>query len=611
MDPRTIVKNPEIIKMLSRNEINSILNSGIYIEPTIRDRCEKRLHYLKESKMPYANSQGQNQFQSNRSDRSNQNYSAYSYNYTRPVNNVPSLKTEDFPSFGEKKTESIVTPKEKNKSKPTVTNLSNVASMFWDDSVMNVLPPQLSKPISNKKINPPPKKIDERVSVTKTALSFKNIFSLEGTTTNSVLSSCVSTTNLFTENTIQVDFNEIKNMFELFAIDRIHANYLDLHRKINILKNTYETVKDFFSYEKLCREFVQMKTYVKIYVGLKNISDSMNSVGRVFLSVIKKSGDSIVLGEQLARSNGMFKSAIDSITSLFNIITSQIDQTKQIIHNYRTANPTRLSNSMSEIQLLCTTLNKIISVSDTIKNKNTFLVTFLSDLNSLMRLFASEFDPMINCSYYAEIRSKENGGIIPKGISSFKYHPHAKISLDTYEKEIVDDDYTIDHIQNLFKQKYYSNSTHFVNILYTDESRSESRNLCMYYTIGEKIPFTKGTVNILNRPADAHILGTIIGLDERIESVGKIIIPNTTDPIHKWLKSRVPSDSFTMSVEEYDGLPPRIKKSYKCIDINTNGIYVDTLFDNLVTADSSRLIITPGMIDSFRCIAYDTSSIKN
>jgi len=377
--------------------------------------------------------------------------------------------------------------------------------------------------------------------------------------------------SLFSDKHLAIDIHDIENVYDFFALERIIVHYLNLNRKISILEQVHdESLRHHFDYDKLLKDMFKLKTCTDI-LGL--IDELTNTITKDM--PLDSSNTIIFVGEEDDVINEQF----DMLRSYVQSIPDEEIRLKIIV-------------------LICA------MKKDEVSSRSKTIPPLLAEMKKIL---AKHYDPHIFCKYYIDIKSSENGGIIPTHISLYGRHQHGSVSLRSYKQQVLRSQ-DPSHIKSLLNDMYMADSTN-VLVIFNPHSGQRHQEMHFVYEIKEIIPFTTGFIKIYGQHRDTKVLSSYINndpdtSDETVRSSHRHIRP---DPIHKWLYDRSMDHSILMTSEEYALLPVDIRKMHKYIDIDKPIMYVDTLYDYLLADPNSADILDESMRDSFRELAYLTS----
>jgi hypothetical protein len=537
--------NPATIHRLTAQEIEQILNSGIFISGSNRKKLEERLNHLQQyDRGPERGSERGKPnpplgFPSSRGDQPNY-FSKQDRSNTfqiRPkkieLKDIPKkVVQEDFPQFDSGAEE------EKIKSKPKILNFKKIVD---------------SKVINNN--------YDQ------------------------------DSDELFVDNNVVVDYHEIEQIYKSYAIDRIHLSYLDLSRKISILDSTYNEMKELFDYNGLLAQREIMKYCSYAYIQLKRIIALSESC----IKILKVGEYSEALSDKIDELNELIPKMQYSHNPKFGEFVVGFNFIKRTFREFMKLGPSHAS-SLQALTSLKTRTGPFVEG---------FLEPIVAKSNELIKFLAEKFDPNIECEYHLEFKRQLGGNITPIGISKWGYHAFGNITMKLYEEE-ADIRSTATHLRYLFNQVHKSSNSNLIIIHSTFESPIP--NTYIRFTIGDDIPFARGGVVLKNKPDGFHIMVPIITNPKLIPEIKeRTPICPVLNYVDKWLNTRTRRELFVPSKDEYEGLNETIKSSYGPEDIDKNIFYVDKVFDQLLDYDGGDGIIEPQMINSFRQLAYDTS----
>ena len=545
--------NPSTIQRLSATEVTQILNSGIFLTGTIKKQLEDRLNHAED----HRSTNGGKKFDQTNSVPSN------------PISSK-NISLADYIT---------ISPKKKNTKKSKTMTREKPKT----EEKIEFFPVRFEKKEPHSFSSNPqlPIKVTADQSH-KNILNFKKIIDSTIINTNDDKNS----NQLFIDDNLVIDYREIETVYQSYAIDRIHIHYLNLSRKIDILDHAGSDIKAEFEYNKLCNQKEIMKYCCYIYMQITHL--------------ISTSDSSIII---LQNMTGYNKTIMDR-TKLITV--DKINDLRMIFLDLQYYSNSIFNEFAIKLGLVKKLFKNFISVPDTIHNKIGQLKNIVEKLSESETFLLNNFDPKINCDYYVEFKRQPGGNIIPKGISSYAYHTVGNITMKLYDKEKIDNYLTSTHINNLFNQKYKSDSSNIIYICPFCES--DMGPIHIKFTIVDDIPFAKGGVDIYNMPEGVKSLTSMISNPKLITDIPeKFPVPLIANHIDKWFKTRVPNEIFIPTESEYEQLSDNIKSSYNLNDTDQNIFYVDMVFDQLIEATPHNDIIQSDMIDSFRELVYETS----
>ena len=557
--PLDTLRESKSVNYLTANELTNLLASDTYILPHIREKMEKRLFYLRQD-VSYNKSRGASNL--NRTLNS-------SLNSTRE--NAPHFPGSH-PAFvkDESRGSSL------NSSSATSTSTSNLAIRGEDF-------PELFKTSDVSILKSSTSSIPSTES-SSSSFSYKNIVN------NSASNKTTLKTELFVGNELMIDYLELEKIYRSYAANRIHINFLNLDRKINILNMSDQTSKDLFKYDELCVQRKFMKQCLKLYIFVHGIITKLNAA----IPILYEMADEL---EEIYITDKTF---MLTIKPLYDI---SVDFSTFTTTRYHVRFPT----TINQLENCKEIFNQEILIDPTsITNKIFYLKKLKKILFTIQKTFLDTVDPKIQCEYYVMFKTFAEGTIIPVGISSYKYHTIGNISMEPYVDEKYPNILSDTIIKKLFKETYKSNSSSIVNISIPESTINQ---LHINFTIGDTILFSKGTINLYNQPPNTTILSSIITNDSASNTTttaSKILTPKLNN-YDRWLDTRTRNNLFIPTESEYAELSTNLTTAYELHDTDKNIFFADYVFDMLSDFDANEDIINANMIDSFRELAYVTS----
>lgn len=375
-------------------------------------------------------------------------------------------------------------------------------------------------------------------------------------------------------NTIVIQYDDIINVYDYFAIYRIKLHLVSLRNKIHILneirkvRNIRSSLFDeHFKYPKLLQDESLFRECIHKCFGLEHI---------------------ITFMEYLSNLSNIINETY--ITKQFNIIYDILDTCKIWKH---------FSQKMCAIHLAIVDLEYS-------KYENHVLKKIIDDTRKLQNEIIDEFDPVMKCNYFVNI--KNDGTIIPYGISS-DYYVDCDDEITSYPPCCnIPKSYlvhlTLDDLTSYFNEKYHMDE--FKNFIMLTVAYKE---LYIRYELIDPINFTKGELKIEGEPNNSYFTSMIINnkiVDD--EDKEKVIQKSSNCNMHLWLRDNVDPIHY-LDEMEYDNLDDDLQNAYSLMETNQNIFYVDYLFNEL--HQKYPLVVKPSMVMPFRKLAYTTSRFKN
>lgn len=633
--------SPSGIQKLNAEDITKALNSGIFITATVKKQLRDRLSYLGEeesrSKIDQAyfstklsSSSPTPSLLSPKKDLRSIKISNSNDNIP-PKNNLSRrIVMSDFANTIQQNTEIKIEPKiepknkqkKREKKRESISQNSIPALNEWDissldpSSLMLINPAireikldavvwgqsgaSLEKIRAGKSKSQPiiviPKEIEykcvkshsvDQIAIDvqdltqslKKVLNFKKI--IDSTIINDI-NHDYNSNKLFDDGDLVIDYSEIEKIYKVFAIDRIHMNFLNLDRQIEILNRTDLAVKNAFHYG-------------NIYIQ----KEIMRYCSYSYIEINKIIALSATCSNLLRNMSEFDKARLINSTKLVSV--DRINELRLAFLAIQYSPDPIFKHFIEIIGAIKKLFKEFMSVTDTIIIKITQLENIINELSELKTYITDNFDPQIECDYYIEFKRQINGNIVPKGISSYAYHTFGNITMKQYDQEEYYGDLNETRVQYLFDQKYRSGTSNIIYICPSGDS--DMKKMHISFTIADDIPFAKGGITINNTPIDVRTLTSLIVNPKFTSSVQEEIpVILVADYIDKWFKKQLPN-KLSMSIDsEYDC------QSFDSMATGDQDIfYSDAVFDQLIDADIYNDIIRPDMRDSFRKLVYKTS----
>lgn len=629
--------SPSGIQKLSSVEIIKALNSGIFISATIKNQLRERLSYLEKEDNRIKSNQSYFPTKLSASSPLSSSRDSWPVKISSSSDTIPAKSNSsrkiimsDYASIiqqdtlkSEPKSKSKIELKSEQKNKPkkrqSISQTTDSQLNEWNiesldaDSLLLINPVtkndiKITKPdaviwgqsavsldkirsaISSvkkddtpiKKDDPPitsppiietePQIIEDLQQSTKKVLNFKKI--IDSTIIND-MNHDHNSEKLFDNGDLVIDYIEIEKVYKLFAIDRIHMNFLNLDRQVNILNQPNLSDKKSIEYENLYLQKEIMKDCFCSYIEITKIV-TIASACRISLQIMSECD-----GSRLINSTKMI--SIDKINELRLAFIAIKYPSNVLFKEY-----------VEKIVSIKKLVKEFMSITNTVLIKITQLETIINELPELKDYLATTFDPKIECEYYIEFKRQIGGNIIPKGISSHACHPFGKTTMMAHNQEEYYGDSTKNRIHQLFEYTYRSNTSNIIFI--HPPYNSDIRKMHISFTIADDIPFAKGGITIRNKPEDVHTLTSMI-VNHKFTTNIPEQLPACFIEYHidKWYKKQN-SSKLSMSIDSDNDQVTTYDTSCS-----------DAIFDQLLEEDVDGDIIRMNMRDSFRKLVYHTS----
>ena len=403
---------------------------------------------------------------------------------------------------------------------------------------------------------------------------------------------------LVVNNEIVIPFDEIKKIYDEFAIYRIKMQYMILNNKIFTLECINFLNKDrgkeffkYFNYESLLKKETIMKTCLEIYFSMHHIIQYINIIIDKFRQLRYKKDNNQVIKQEDCNFNTDIEKLLESdifINLFVGTYSKYVNELDGII--------TFIKNKIIKIKNYSITEINIAEFDNIILECQTQLLTVESFINKII----FDNDPHIRCEYDIVLGEFENNQKIKKlGIFTYTYlscETNLDLSLDnnTYDDNLLIH-ITPEELDDLFNYRNKNNSDCYFKI-YTKQL-GQSKNV-FHYKIDEDIEIGNAKLVISNLPKD-YLFHSSIDIDND----SKMIFPNR---FIKWLnKSELMDIKFVNDFEDDTDFDDDSQQENNYMI--KNALIVDRLFNSLLEQDPDSRIIKPNMLDSFRHLAYKTS----
>lgn len=622
--------SPSGIQKLSSVEIIKALNSGIFISATIKNQLRERLSYLEKEDTRIKSNQSYFPTKLSASSPLSQSRDYWPVKISSSSDTIPAKSNSsrkiimsDYVSIIQQdtlKSESKSNPKielkpelkNKPKKRQSISQTTDSQLNEWNiesldtDSLILINPVtkneiKITKPDaviwgqsavsldkiksaipSIKKDEPPittPTIVETKPQITEDLQqSFKKVLNFKKIIDNTIINDMNHDHNsekLFDNGDLVIDYIEIEKVYKLFAIDRIHMNFLNLDRQVNILNQANSSAKKSFGYDNLYLQKEIMKDCSWSYIEITKIV-TMVSACRILLQIMSECD-----GSRLINSTKMISiSKINELRLAFIAIKYPLNV---LFKEY-----------VEKIVSIKKLVKEFMSITNTVVIKITQLETIINELSALKDYLADTFDPKIECEYYIEFKRQIGGNIIPKGISSYAYHPFGKITMKAHNQEEYYGDLTKTRIHQLFQYTYRSNTSNIIFI--HPPYDSDIKKMHISFTITDDIPFAKGGITISNKPEDVQTLTSMI-VNHKFTTNIPEQIPACFIEYHidKWYKKQN-LNKLSMSIDSDNDQVTTYDTSCS-----------DAIFDQLLEEDVDGDIIRMNMRDSFRKLVHQTS----
>jgi len=454
--------------------------------------------------------------------------------------------------------------------------------------------------------------------------------------------------SLITDNKIIIPYDNIKKMYNDFAIHRIRMNYLCLNRNIYLLgiipwlNPKGDLFKEKFKYDTMVHDESIMRTCLKIYMGMQLVIECME-----YLLYICVDGIQLNLKFPIIMDNlGIYMSKIHGMTNLFS---------------------NEFSIYLSEFSAHINDIGKLI---ESLKNHDIIatesIEACIMKVRDLVDRIVRDFDPHIHCEYFVELKKCNDTNIVPYGLSSFIYLDYLeelrflskgnlvggnmlrdnllennllennlpennllennlledKILIKIHNKQInfkTLRNITEDQLNKMLNSKKKFPLDNFIHLWFKHpeimnigstmsplSGRMPGNQLYIHFCMDEIIPESKIIPEIIGGPDGLLVSGSMI---QTMVFDNYDIMPAPTMSLAAWLKQKTRCDLYTLETEEYQSLPEEITKQFSHMDTTTNEFTVKYLFDGLQQADKTKVIIKPEMVKSFKQLVRQTSNV--
>lgn len=334
---------------------------------------------------------------------------------------------------------------------------------------------------------------------------------------------------LFVDNDLVIDYNEIEKMYNAFAIDRMHIDYLNFCRKIDILNHVSFDIQTKYDYIKLCERKEIIKYCVQVYMDIKKtISLSVSYINTLINSDLNQWG----VKDRLKELDDVFTNINNSEIHVFEEFSLKLRSVKKLFRE---------------------------SMINTIDNKIDQLQNIVEKLSTLLIYLVDKFDNTLstNYEYYFEFKRQCGGNIIPKGISCYGYHSFENINMKLYDQEESYKNLSELVINKLFSQRYKTSKNGIIYVYPSPDSsflssnkQTKMKQIHINFTIADDIPFANGGVCIRNTPDNIKTVTSLI-VNHKMSSSRETKTPLISDHIDKWYRNNKLSNSVSMA-DEYD-----------------------------------------------------------
>ncbi len=412
----------------------------------------------------------------------------------------------------------------------------------------------------------------------------------------------IITNPLVINNKINIPFDEIKRIYDEFAIYRIKMQYMILNNKIFVLDCINFLNKDrgkeffkYFNYDSLLKKETIMKTCLKIYLYIYHLIHSINILIDKFRQLRYKKDNNQIIKQEDCNFNIDIENLLESelfINLFVGTYNKYLDELYEII--------TFIKNKITKIKNYIIMEINIDEIDNIILECQSQLLTVELFIDKII----FDVDPHIRCEYDILLGEFENNHKIRKlGIFTYTYlscENGLDLSLDnnTYDDDLLNH-ITPNELNDLLDYRNKKNSDCYFK-LYTKQL-GQLKNI-FHYHIDEDIEIGNAKLVISNLPKD-YLFHSSIDIDNDF----KMIFPNK---FNKWLNKIELIDgniNFNNSDDDTDYIDDFNDDSEQNNIMIKNALIVDHLFNSLLKQDYKSRLIKQDMLDSFRYLAYKTS----
>lgn len=438
-----------------------------------------------------------------------------------------------------------------------------------------------------------------------------NYGSIFGIDSGDKMSQDKTASSLFVNGQVELEYDDFNLMRKKCAIFRIRLKYLILNRDMHFLDSMYVLDKEkagvfkgVFKYDAWKLHAENLKNCILAYINLHNMIDYYSSVEKLLVECI-----------QFLKINTPLENPVT-----MNTVTKLLTHNKYIslillVFNNNLEKYHDLVESL--LALPYKILTEIYTMTEkNIKNTITQIKKNTAQINDLITTIITANDPTIHCDY--SILLTKTDAVVCKALRAQMYIScDSPITIATQNYNLTDaflKKVNIDEFEKLINKqckleqcKSDMNTANFIKII----TNSDNSGIYYYYKVDEPIPKTGGRIIINNLPKKYRLFTTQLKnytLDKQQHY--NVPIPVPTSAIkNNWLHSHSTNSKYQLSESQYDAMNPIIKKKYKYEETTKNKFTVDYIFMNLLLKDNNRNLIRPNMINSFRDLANETSSL--
>lgn len=409
--------------------------------------------------------------------------------------------------------------------------------------------------------------------------------------------------SIFVDTEIQLNFDDIRELYDTLYLYRIRLCYMNLGRKIHILDaihlsgNILSTeIKNQLGYDGLKLEYQKYGLCLQIYLNLQDIVTFLTTLIDLHFFV-KINIDSSTCMFQLRNElnklniNGIdfsqnFMDTYAPYSEAYNIVIDFIKLDMELL-NSCIENPNRVSKELFDVTPIKTMIENVILFSEKI---------------------LKESDPNISCDYYIDILNNNDRFNI-YGVSDYHYVTYLTNFDLNYETDELYDDVLITmnlhDVEMMFGEKYSSEigaETYFINI-----NMSQNLNMGNMYIHCQfpELPTGCQTIKIMNLPPNCTTVTS--QLNAQVKNIPDPIVNKYTQTTcGKWLRKSNTNPVFSISLDDMSKLDEELAESYTLEETNQNSFYVDYVFNELLSKDNTGLIDRK-MLASFYTLAKETS----
>lgn len=408
--------------------------------------------------------------------------------------------------------------------------------------------------------------------------------------------------SLIKDNVLSLKFNDIKEMYRVFAPYRIKLQYLTLTRKINTidkLKNINlekgTRFEKIYQYQNMVEDKETLSKCIDICIELSHIQYLFDESG---LGLVMKLCQEVIDNNKNNFNQPNIWNAIDEAVNAFkknNKIANMFVDQYQIFQN----DIKRMFSYAIDV------LNKIKLADEKIFDQIKDNVSKINQkINQIIDEIVDMNDPHQLCNYHVTLTNSEHDCIQIDGLSSWIYIScNDDIDLDA-DIDLLDDEIlnhiSVNDLSNYFNQNIVPDNEYFIKLYLSNHAQNI---VPIYYDIDETVAnHDKTQVKISGLPDGSKIISSYI-VKHPVSVFNYYPLPmlkRKTGWLHK-------KNNLRLSVNEYKTINPNIQEKYPVEDTDKNIFAVDYLFDRLLESEHNHQQVTTDMYQSFIDFAFNKS----